>query len=194
MSHSQSHRIQVYTQTCMAQSLRQAYDYWQDQPDYYALNFIPSTASFHLTQLTQLQLFQLPSSPRLLHFRLKNFFPLKKWNNPPQEARLPSAREPFVRTQLCHGREGLCSCLRPEALKICADQNTSFSHYFPLIGTYNVTPFSFSLWVPLIYAKKNVLRFLLWGDEISVKSTKKYFNLPKQIFSKTNHYLKKNIR
>ena len=69
-----------------------------------------------------------------------------------------------------------------------------FSHYFPLIGTYNVTPFSFSLWVPLIYAKKNVLRFLLWGDEISVKSTKKYFNLPKQIFSKTNHYLKKNIR
>ena len=25
----------TYTQTCMAQSLRQAYDYWQDQPDYY---------------------------------------------------------------------------------------------------------------------------------------------------------------
>ena len=25
----------IYTQTCMAQSLRQAYDYWQDQPGYY---------------------------------------------------------------------------------------------------------------------------------------------------------------
>ena len=35
MSHSQFHGIIAYTQTCMAQSLRQAYDYWQNQPGNY---------------------------------------------------------------------------------------------------------------------------------------------------------------
>ena len=34
MSHSQFCRIKAYTETCMAYSLRQAYDYWQDQPGY----------------------------------------------------------------------------------------------------------------------------------------------------------------
>lgn len=33
MSHSRFHRFKVCTWTCMAKSLRQAYDYWQDQPD-----------------------------------------------------------------------------------------------------------------------------------------------------------------
>lgn len=32
MSHSQFRHIDAYTETCMAWSLRQAYDYWQDQP------------------------------------------------------------------------------------------------------------------------------------------------------------------
>ena len=32
MSHSQFRRIKTYTETCMDESLRQAYDYWQDQP------------------------------------------------------------------------------------------------------------------------------------------------------------------
>ena len=32
MRHSQFHYIEAYTETCMAYSLRQAYDYWQDQP------------------------------------------------------------------------------------------------------------------------------------------------------------------
>ena len=32
MSHLQFRRIEAYTETCMAKSLRQAYDYWQDQP------------------------------------------------------------------------------------------------------------------------------------------------------------------
>ena len=32
MSHSQFYCVVIYTQTCMAQSLRQAYDYWQNQP------------------------------------------------------------------------------------------------------------------------------------------------------------------
>ena len=32
MSHSQFHKTRIYTETCMALSLRQAYDYWQDQP------------------------------------------------------------------------------------------------------------------------------------------------------------------
>ena len=32
MSHSQFHSTSGYTQACMAQSLRRAYDYWQDQP------------------------------------------------------------------------------------------------------------------------------------------------------------------
>ena len=36
MSHSQFRRIEAYTETCMAKSLRQAYDYWQDQPGLYA--------------------------------------------------------------------------------------------------------------------------------------------------------------
>ena len=33
MSHSRFHHVQACTQACMAKSLRQAYDYWQDQPD-----------------------------------------------------------------------------------------------------------------------------------------------------------------
>ena len=32
MSHSQFRRTKTYTETCMDESLRQAYDYWQDQP------------------------------------------------------------------------------------------------------------------------------------------------------------------
>ena len=32
MSHSQFRRVKTYTETCMDESLRQAYDYWQDQP------------------------------------------------------------------------------------------------------------------------------------------------------------------
>ena len=32
MSHSQFRRAKTYTETCMDESLRQAYDYWQDQP------------------------------------------------------------------------------------------------------------------------------------------------------------------
>ena len=32
MSHSQFRCIKTYTETCMDESLRQAYDYWQDQP------------------------------------------------------------------------------------------------------------------------------------------------------------------
>ena len=32
MSHSQFRHVDAYTETCMASSLRQAYDYWQDQP------------------------------------------------------------------------------------------------------------------------------------------------------------------
>ena len=32
MSHSQFRRFKTYTETCMDESLRQAYDYWQDQP------------------------------------------------------------------------------------------------------------------------------------------------------------------
>ena len=32
MSHSQLHRVEACAYTCMA--LRQAYDYWQDQPDF----------------------------------------------------------------------------------------------------------------------------------------------------------------
>ena len=32
MSHSQFRRRKTYTETCMDESLRQAYDYWQDQP------------------------------------------------------------------------------------------------------------------------------------------------------------------
>ena len=35
MSHSRFHHVKACTQTCMAQSLRQAYDYWQDQPGSY---------------------------------------------------------------------------------------------------------------------------------------------------------------
>ena len=34
MSHSQFRRTEAYTETCMAKSLRQAYDYWQDQPGF----------------------------------------------------------------------------------------------------------------------------------------------------------------
>ena len=34
MSHSQFRRVKTYTETCMDESLRQAYDYWQDQPGY----------------------------------------------------------------------------------------------------------------------------------------------------------------
>ena len=34
MSHSQFRRFKTYTETCMDESLRQAYDYWQDQPGY----------------------------------------------------------------------------------------------------------------------------------------------------------------
>ena len=42
MSHSQFYYVVIYTQTCMAQSLRQAYDYWQNQPGttYYFLKLI----------------------------------------------------------------------------------------------------------------------------------------------------------
>ena len=32
MSHSRFHLIEACTRTCTAQSLRQAYDYWQEQP------------------------------------------------------------------------------------------------------------------------------------------------------------------
>ena len=32
MSHSQFRHVKTYTETCMDESLRQAYDYWQDQP------------------------------------------------------------------------------------------------------------------------------------------------------------------
>ena len=32
MSNSQFHNVEIYTHTCMAESLIQAYDYWQDQP------------------------------------------------------------------------------------------------------------------------------------------------------------------
>ena len=32
MSHSQFRYAGTYTETCMGQPLRQAYDYWQDQP------------------------------------------------------------------------------------------------------------------------------------------------------------------
>ena len=35
MSHSQFRRVETYTETCMAKSLRQAYDYWQDQPGFF---------------------------------------------------------------------------------------------------------------------------------------------------------------
>ena len=34
MSHSQFRCVKTYTETCMAKSLRQAYDYWQDQPGF----------------------------------------------------------------------------------------------------------------------------------------------------------------
>ena len=34
MSHSQFRRVKTYTETCMDESLRQAYDYWQDQPGF----------------------------------------------------------------------------------------------------------------------------------------------------------------
>ena len=32
MSHSQFRSVQAYNETCMAKSLRRAYDYWQGQP------------------------------------------------------------------------------------------------------------------------------------------------------------------
>ena len=38
MSHSQFRRVKAYTETCMAKSLRQAYDYWQDQPGFYVMS------------------------------------------------------------------------------------------------------------------------------------------------------------
>ena len=38
MSHSQFQSKIIYTYTCMAQSLRRAYDYWQDQPDSYLIH------------------------------------------------------------------------------------------------------------------------------------------------------------
>ena len=34
MSHSQFRCVKTYTETYMAKSLRQAYDYWQDQPGF----------------------------------------------------------------------------------------------------------------------------------------------------------------
>ena len=43
MSHSQFRRIKTYTETCMDESLRQAYDYWQDQPG--------SICSFHRLEI-----------------------------------------------------------------------------------------------------------------------------------------------
>ena len=59
MSHSQFRRIKTYTETCMDESLRQAYDYWQDQPGSIRRQFdgssnhqLETEAEFNLSKLS----------------------------------------------------------------------------------------------------------------------------------------------
>ena len=45
MSHSQFRRVKTYTETCMDESLRQAYDYWQDQPGSFRRRLSPKKSA-----------------------------------------------------------------------------------------------------------------------------------------------------
>ena len=126
----------------------------------------PSTRSFYITQPTNLyeyKDFGYKAAQKLLHFTFQTLFHTIGTITPQQKAHSPIARERNVLTRksLIRGPDAaFIGWLEP---RCCADESTSFSHYFPHMGTYNVTPFSFHLFGSLLYiVKKNVLIFFLW--------------------------------
>ncbi len=143
MSHSQSHRIQVYTQTCMAQSLRQAYDYWQDQPDYYSTKFFNFSTSFFL-QLAQ----GLQSSLEVTAIHVLDTCPRYRHNNPLSKTQIRDSNKVSCQNTKFARIEGLCSVIRAQAPKFVQMTLLLFRIIFPSLGTYNVTPFSFSFFGP----------------------------------------------